>query len=75
MGYSIRTSRYRYTLWLKEDFRSTQPFNKDLVIATELYDYQKDPNEAVNVADDLNYASVTKDMNEKILGFLASQVK
>jgi arylsulfatase A-like enzyme len=75
MGYSIRTSRYRYTLWLKEDFRSTQAFNKDLVIATELYDYQKDPNETVNVADDLSYASVTKDMNKKILDFFASQVK
>jgi arylsulfatase A-like enzyme len=75
MGYSIRTNQYRYTLWMKEDFRSTQAFNIDLVVATELFDYQKDPNETVNVADDLNYASVTKDMNEKMLNFLATQEK
>jgi len=75
MGYSMRTSRYRYTIWLKEDFRSTQVYNNDLVIARELYDYKTDPNESVNVVEDQEYAAVTKDMNEKMLGFLATQVK
>ncbi len=75
MGYSIRTSQYRYTLWLKEDFRSSQAFDKNLIVATELYDYRKDPNETVNVVDDPQYTKVSKDMNEKMLGFLATQVK
>jgi arylsulfatase A-like enzyme len=75
MGYSIRTNRYRYTMWLKDNFRSSQAFDQKLVVATELYDYQKDPNERVNVADDPQYTKVTKDMNEKMLGFLATQVK
>jgi arylsulfatase A-like enzyme len=75
MGYSIRTEKYRYTLWLKDTFRSYKPYNKDLVVASELYDYEKDPNETVNVVDDKVYASVAKDMNDKMLRFLSSQVK
>jgi hypothetical protein len=75
MGYSIRTDRYRYTIWMKDDFRSTQAYNNDLVIARELYDYKKDPNETVNVIDDGGYVAVTKEMNEKMMSFLATQVK
>jgi hypothetical protein len=40
-----------------------------------LYDYEKDPNETVNVVDDKIYASVAKDMNDKMLRFLSGQVK
>ena len=75
MGYSIRTAKYRYTIWLKDTFRSYRPYNKDLVVASELYDYEKDPNETANVVDDKVYASVTKDMNDKMLRFLSNQVK
>ena len=75
MGYSIRTAKYRYTIWLKDTFRSYKPYNKDLVVASELYDYEKDPNETVNVVDDKIYASVAKDMNDKMLRFLSGQVK
>jgi len=75
MGYSIRTRQYRYTIWAKDSFRSTSPFSNDIVVARELYDYKKDPNETVNVADDKKYSSVAKDMNEKMVHFLASQLK
>jgi arylsulfatase A-like enzyme len=75
MGYSIRTGQYRYTIWMKDTFRSSQPYKKDLVVTRELYDYKNDPYETVNVVDEQKYASVTKDMNEKMLHFLASQVK
>ena len=75
MGYSIRTDRYRYTIWMGDDFRSTQPFKQNLVVGTELYDYQKDPDETVNVVDDRNYKSVAKDLNEKMLEFFKAQVK
>jgi iduronate 2-sulfatase len=75
MGYSIRTQRYRYTIWLKDSYRSYKPFSKNLVVASELYDYEKDPNETVNVAAEKEYASVSKDLNEKMERFLASQVK
>jgi len=75
MGYSIRTGQYRYTIWMKESFRSYKPFNKDLIVATELYDYQKDPNETVNVVNEKEYAAVTKEMNEKMVSFLTNQPK
>jgi arylsulfatase A-like enzyme len=75
MGYSLRDKRYRYTMWMTNDFRSTQAFNSDLVVGTELYDYDKDPNETVNVADDATYQSVAKDLKTKMIAFLASQVK
>ena len=75
MGYSIRTKQYRYTIWMNNGFRSTQKFNKDLIIGVELYDYKKDPLETINVAKEKNYAAITKMMNAKMMAFLQSQVK
>ena len=75
MGYSIRTNKYRYTIWLKDSFRSYKPYSKGLVVASELYDYEKDPDETINIVDEKIYASVAKDMNDKMLNFLSSQVK
>ncbi len=75
MGYSIRTEQYRYTIWMKDSFRSNQPFNKELVVGTELYDYEKDPLETVNVANDKKYTAVSKTMNNKMMAFLKSQEK
>ena len=42
MGYSMRTDRYRYTEWMNRDTGD--------VVATELYDYEKDPLGNVNAA-------------------------
>jgi iduronate 2-sulfatase len=74
MGYSIRTARYRYTVWMK-DFRSNQPFKPELLVGSELYDYEKDPNETVNVAKEKAYALVSKEMHQKMLAFFKAQVK
>ncbi len=65
MGYSIRTERYRYTLWMKDYYRSTKLFSQDLVAAGELYDYQKDPDERVNVIGEKEYAATVKDLHQK----------
>jgi arylsulfatase A-like enzyme len=73
MGYSIRNTRYRYTIWIKDYFRSTEPYNENLRVAEELYDYEKDPLETVNVVEDNGYSSVRKTMHQQILEFLASQ--
>ena len=75
MGYSLRDTRYRYTIWLTNDFRSDKPFSADLVVGAELYDYDKDPNDTVNVVDAKEYKSVAKDLKSKMLKFLATQVK
>ena len=73
MGYSIRTDRYRFTIWLKDNFRTNRAFDKNLVVATELYDYQKDPDETINVVDEKSYADVAKDMKAKMLEYFDGQ--
>jgi iduronate 2-sulfatase len=74
MGYSIRTEQYRYTIWMKNDFRSYQPFAKELIAGSELYDYKLDPNETVNVVNDEKYLSVSREMYGKMTQFLKTQV-
>jgi hypothetical protein len=73
MGYSIRNERYRFTMWLKDDFRSYKAYNKDLVVATELYDYQKDPLEKINVANEKSYKKVAAEMNQQMIDFFRTQ--
>ncbi len=56
MGYSMRTSRFRYTEWMKDGYTTEMPYDKKYVIAREMYDYQKDPGETENVLDKPEYA-------------------
>ena len=51
MGYSIRTKRFRYTEWISDNFRSNMLYDKKLVVAREMYDYEKDPLETENILD------------------------
>lgn len=48
-GYSLRNDRYRFTVWMKDNYRTFMPFDKELVLDCELYDYQADPNETRNL--------------------------
>jgi uncharacterized sulfatase len=50
MGYSVRTERYRYTEW---------DGGKK---GTQLYDYEKDPNEWRNLAAEPGYEKVVREM-------------
>ncbi len=50
MGYSIRNERYRYTEW--DEGRK----------GTELYDYDRDPNELKNLAAEASYAKTVEQM-------------
>ncbi len=43
IGYSYRTERYRYTEWINK---------KNKRVAAELYDYETDPLETINLIDD-----------------------
>jgi iduronate 2-sulfatase len=75
MGYSIRTQQYRYTVWMKDFFRTDKPFKKEMIASSELYDYKKDPNETINVVNEKEYASVSRDMYNNMIGFFDSQYK
>lgn len=57
MGYSLRDGRFRYTVWVEWQNRK---LNLNKILAEELYDYDKDPNESVNVAGDAAYADALK---------------
>lgn len=56
MGYSIRTSRFRYTEWFDNGFKTNQLYDKKYIIGREMYDYQKDPLEKENVVNKPEYA-------------------
>ncbi len=55
MGYSIRTSRFRYTEWISENFRTNKVYDSGLVVAREMYDYEKDPLETENILNKPEY--------------------
>jgi len=75
MGYAFRNERYRYIVWLKSKFKKDEigPFNEDRVVARELYDYQKDPMETVNVVDQKEYQAIRKEWEQKSISFLNDQ--
>ena len=56
------------------NFKSTQPFNKELVVATELYDYEKDPMETVNVVNEDTYSKTRQKMDKLMVSYFQSQV-
>ena len=74
MGYALRTDKYRFVIWMN-DFTSKHPFVANKVYATELYDYQNDPLEKVNVVNAKAYEAVSKEMYSKMLTFFKEQVK
>jgi arylsulfatase A-like enzyme len=56
MGYTLRDERYRYVKWLQMNYRGGA--RKGLLIGAELYDYETDPNETVNQADNPDFAAI-----------------
>ncbi len=58
MGYSMRTSRYRFTVWVGREDHSK-------VEAVELYDHQADPQENTNIARQPAQAERVKSLMEQ----------
>jgi arylsulfatase A-like enzyme len=75
MGYTLRTERYRFTIWMANGFRTNKPFTEAEVYATELYDYQKDPLETVSVVNEKEYNTVAIEMKQKMLQYFKLQEK
>jgi hypothetical protein len=73
MGYSIRNNQFRYTVWMKDNYRSNQPFNPALIVGIEMYDYKKDPLETINVAKEKSYDAVSKELYGKMVAYFKSQ--
>ncbi len=56
MGYAYRSDRYRYVEWIKKDFYKGETTGK--VVARELYDYERDPEETTNLHSSPEYRAV-----------------
>ncbi|MCT4672660.1 MAG: sulfatase [Prolixibacteraceae bacterium] len=72
MGYAFRTDRYRYVVWVKDNFRTTKPFNERMVVGEELYDYQKDELERTNLMVDKTYQKVYTELRANSRSFFKS---
>ena len=70
-GYSIRTERYRLTLWMKDFYRLYEPFHKGYIVSGELYDYDNDPLETENYYNKKEYEGLKK----KLLNYFAEYAK
>jgi len=73
MGYTFRNETHRYTIWMKDNFRTNQPFDVSLVDAEELYDYEKDPQETKNLVKEDAYKTVKADLKAQAIAFFKTQ--
>jgi iduronate 2-sulfatase len=64
MGYGFRFERYRYIEWVDNNYQND---NKQFgpLKAVELYDYEKDPLEQVNLANNPEYKSILKRLQQQ----------
>jgi len=60
-GYSFRTGRYRYTVWIN-DKKSVDKITEKDIVAQELYDYGEDPLETINVFGNPNYKAIQESL-------------
>lgn len=65
MGYSVRTSRFRYTAWLKFNNITFKP-DWSHIVAEELYDHKIDDEENHNVCRKRAYKSKRKQLQRKL---------
>ncbi|MEZ4905274.1 MAG: sulfatase [Spirosomataceae bacterium] len=73
MGYSIRTKEFRYTAWFKTAFYQNKTLSSAKPIAVELYNYQHDPNETINVANKPELQQIVKQHELLMTDFLTKQ--
>ena len=64
MGYSMRTDRYRLTIWVDRRHPEEKPY------AIELYDHDIDPRESVNVAGVPENAALVESLRQELLAAL-----
>jgi arylsulfatase A-like enzyme len=62
MGYAFRTERYRFIQWLPFNPQAPDSSGDQQPLAIELYDYDRDPAESRNLADDPGYGTVVAEM-------------
>jgi len=71
MGYTLRDQRYRYIKWVAMNYRKGE--RKGLLVDTELYDYQTDPLEKVNLADSPEHAEIVRQFEDEFKALNVAQ--
>ena len=67
MGYSMRTDRYRFTLWQHRD-------DPGKIDGVELYDHARDPEENINLAGDLACRDQVRELTAQLkAGWVVAQ--
>ncbi len=62
MGYAIRTNRYRYIEWHKKEEAVSGIYREDNIVDIELYDYEVDPEERMNLVVDKEYDRIEQEL-------------
>ena len=73
MGYTLRNDRFRYVKWLNMQYKNGE--RKGRLIATELYDYDNDPLESVNLVNNPQYAEIVKAFENEFLRRNVAQLR
>jgi len=74
-SYSFRSDRYRLTLWMNSsnDRTDLTAWDESRIHTIELYDYDTDPLETNNLANDAGYAGVLDDLKTSAASWWAQQ--
>ncbi|MBK3518223.1 sulfatase [Carboxylicivirga marina] len=72
-GYSIRSDRFRLTLWMKDGWNTSKPLRGDEIVAGELYDYQMDELETTNLYNKAKYETVKRQLVQVFIDFVIQQ--
>jgi len=73
MGYAIRDDRYRYVEWTTEGYHQNPDADLTLVSDIQLFDYETDPWETVNLANDPRYSETRKRLADRLHSFYVKQ--
>jgi len=74
-GYSIRTDKYRFTVWVPRSVREGADFDKTKIVAKELYDYEKDPLEKINHYNEPEYKEIQKKLENYMKEYFLNRKK
>jgi iduronate 2-sulfatase len=66
MGYSMKTDKHRYTEWVEYAYNSSGEPNWKNICAVELYNHVDDPNETVNLAENVDWEETRKELSEQL---------
>ncbi|ANQ52496.2 sulfatase-like hydrolase/transferase [Flammeovirga sp. MY04] len=72
-GYSLKSGHIRYTVWYNNNPRFKNSLDGCKRVAEELYDYEKDPLETVNHANEKEYKATLEAMRALFLDFFNNE--